>query len=131
MKCSWLLPFVAAVLLCATPFCPALGYLATAIPLLGVAIYDEERRTINQVARDIDKAPSTVWRWIRKGVRGVKLETYVEGAQRYTTVQALDRFRERCTAAANGESVSTGTRTASQRLRAIEQAEAALEREGI
>ncbi|HWB11540.1 MAG TPA: DUF1580 domain-containing protein [Pirellulales bacterium] len=72
---------------------------------------------------------ATVWRWCQRGVRGIKLETIVVGGRRFTTVEALERFITRTTAAANREPASV--RTPRQRQRAIEAAEAALARDGI
>lgn len=34
----------------------------------------------------------TVWRWARKGVRGVKLETEQIGGRLVTTAEAVERF---------------------------------------
>lgn len=36
--------------------------------------------------------PSTVWRWHRKGVRGIRLEALRLGGFFYTSREALDRF---------------------------------------
>jgi len=41
---------------------------------------------------------STVHRWATQGVAGVVLETLVVGGHRVTSVEALQRFAERCTA---------------------------------
>lgn len=35
---------------------------------------------------------STVFRWLNKGTRGVKLESVRIGGRRYTTAEAIDRF---------------------------------------
>jgi len=35
---------------------------------------------------------ATFWRWWRRGVRGVKLETLLIGGKRYTTAEAMQRF---------------------------------------
>ncbi len=37
---------------------------------------------------------TTVWRWARRGVRGVKLECRLLGGRFITSVEALDRFFE-------------------------------------
>jgi hypothetical protein len=43
-------------------------------------LFSEERITLNQLAKETGKNPSTVWRWHLSGVRGgIRLETYVEG----------------------------------------------------
>jgi hypothetical protein len=72
---------------------------------------------------------STVWRWVLVGVRGIKLETFVVGCQRFTTKQAIERFIAATTARANGEPAPT--RTPRQRVRAIEAAERELRKAGI
>lgn len=50
---------------------------------------------------------TTVWRWRSRGVRGVKLETVLCGGRRFTSLEALARFHERVTAAADGEPVAS------------------------
>ena len=39
--------------------------------------------------------PSTVYRWIQRGVRGVRLEVIRIGGTTYTSVEALQRFADR------------------------------------
>jgi hypothetical protein len=71
---------------------------------------------------------STIWRWILKGRRGVKLESIVIGGSRFTSREAMTRFIE----ALNPEQQPVGTiRTSQQRLRASERAAEDLERAGI
>jgi len=72
---------------------------------------------------------STIHRWRMKGVRGVRLETFLRGGIRHTTDEAIERFFEAVTAAADGD--DTPVRTSRQRQRAIEQAERACEQAGI
>ena len=69
---------------------------------------------------------STIHRWRMKGVRGVRLETFLRGGIRYTTDEAIERFFAATTAAADGD--ATPVRTSRQRERAIEQAERELSR---
>jgi hypothetical protein len=73
--------------------------------------------------------PCTLWRWATRGIRGMKLETILIGGIRYTSAEALQRFFERTTAAANGETVAV--RTSKQRAKAIEAAERELAAAGI
>ncbi len=80
-----------------------------------------------KTGKKISKA--TVYRWIYVGVRGEKLSTWFFGGQRYTSLEALDRFFAAITAAANGETPSARTRK--QRDKAIRQAERELEQAGI
>jgi hypothetical protein len=37
-------------------------------------------------------APSTLWRWSARGIRGIKLETVHVGGEVHTTYEALNRF---------------------------------------
>ena len=67
---------------------------------------------------------STLQRWRLRGIHGVKLETILCGGKRYTSHEALQRFFERTTAAADQSISQTGTS-------AIEAAQAHLESEGI
>jgi len=64
---------------------------------------------------------STWWRWWRKGVRGVRLQTYLVGGRRFTTQAAVEAFVAALTAAANGQ--QQPLRTPRQRHAAIERAE--------
>ena len=66
---------------------------------------------------------STIYRWHLRGVRGVRLETILIGGTRFTSREALQRFFDRTTAAAAGETISNNTSTPKQRAKAIEQAE--------
>ena len=44
-------------------------------------------------------APSTLWRWISKGIDGVRLEVVYIGATPHTSREALQRFFDAVTAA--------------------------------
>ncbi len=72
---------------------------------------------------------STTWRWALHGVRGVRLETYSVGVQRFTTQEAIERFVQATTAVANGEQPKP--RTNRQRVAAITQAERSLDQAGM
>jgi hypothetical protein len=72
---------------------------------------------------------STIHRWRMKGVRGVRLETFLRGGIRYTTDEAIERFFAATTAAADG--TAPPVRTPRQRERAMQQAERACERAGF
>ena len=73
---------------------------------------------------------ATCWRWIKRGVRGVKLETVLIGGKRYTSLEALQRFAEATTAAADGDSPATPSTPTEQR-KAHEQACRELDAAGI
>jgi hypothetical protein len=73
--------------------------------------------------------PSTMWRWCLRGVRGIRLESWVVGGRRYTTADAIARFIAATTAAANGE--RPASRTSRQREEAIDRADEELRKEGF
>ena len=94
-------------------------------------LLDEQLLSFSQVARVLPPgrngrpvAPSTVFRWVRDGVRGIRLEAIRIGGRWLTTREAVARFSAALTAA---EAPST-TPTNSCRHR---QAEAALDAAGI
>ena len=70
-----------------------------------------------------------MWRWRLRGIRGVKLETIKIGGRRFTSAEALARFIEQSTAAADG--LPLPTRTNRQREAAIRRAERELDGLGI
>jgi hypothetical protein len=84
--------------------------------------------TLTQAANHLPVRPhaSTLWRWYKRGVRGIKLETLVVAGRRYTSLEALERFVASSTAAADGQ--PHPTRTPLQRQRAIERAEGEMKR---
>ena len=96
-----------------------------------VDISSETILSLAEAARSQPTRPnlSTVWRWVQRGVRGVRLETAMIGGRRVTSVQALSRFHAAVTSAADGS--PRPTRTSRQRQRDIERAEAELAKAGI
>jgi len=83
----------------------------------------ENMISLVEAARSLPGRPhaSSLYRWCRKGVRGVKLQTWLVGGRRYTTIAALEQFIAATTAAADGEPVPT--RTTRRRDTAIRAAE--------
>lgn len=75
--------------------------------------------------------PATCFRWRQHGISGVWLETVKLGGKRLTSVEAVHRFVEATTAAADGPRPSTPARTSRQRQAAISKAEAELDAAGI
>lgn len=73
---------------------------------------------------------STLYRWARRGFAGVKLETIRVGGTLCTSVEALQRFAERLSAADPRASAPIAV-TPARRRREIARAEEALEEEGI
>ena len=72
---------------------------------------------------------ATLFRWRSPGIRNVKLESMMYGGRRVTSLEALDRFFERVTAAADG--VPVRAETPRQRDRQIERAERRAEQLGL
>jgi hypothetical protein len=64
---------------------------------------------------------STIQRWRLRGIKGVKLKTYLYGGKRFVDFKCLEEFFAGVNAAANNESIAT--RTPRQRQREIERAE--------
>ena len=54
--------------------------------------FTEAAKLMPQRRRGRKLAASTLWRWSKKGLRGVHLDSLVVGGQRYTTKTALQRF---------------------------------------
>ena len=68
---------------------------------------------------------STLYRWIHHGTGGVRLESIKVGGALYTSVEALQRFAERCSGGAPNSCPTN------QRKRQIARAEEQLQRDGI
>lgn len=90
---------------------------------MSIAIHVETLLTLSQAARSLPSRPhwSTLQRWRVAGIRGVKLETCLIGGRRFTSAEALERFCNSTTAAANGE--PQPVRTPRQRERDMARAE--------
>ena len=86
---------------------------------------------IAEAPRHIPGRPSlaTVWRWVLSGTRAGKLDSVLIGGRRFTSVEAIQRFAEQSTAAADG--VTAPVRTPRRRERAIAAAERELAEAGI
>src|SRR5208282_97143 len=67
---------------------------------------------------------ATIWRWMLNGVKGIRLESIMVGATRCTSVEAMQRFFDSLTAAADAEHSSAVTPPAvsKSRQKAIEAA---------
>lgn len=83
---------------------------------MAIDITCEQVVTLTQATRHVPArrkgkkpAVSTMYRWSMGGVRGIKLETLMVGGTRCTSVQALQRFFERITAATDGTLTSSST----------------------
>lgn len=67
-------------------------------------LLSEQRLSLTALARQENVNTCTVWRWAKRGAKGVVLETFSVGAKRFTTAEAFRRFAEGCTAATLGRS---------------------------
>lgn len=100
-----------------------------------IDVQSEEVVSIREATGHVPKrngkkvAVSTVWRWAMRGVRGIRLETIVIGGTRRTSLEALQRFFENVTAAADG--TAPRARTSRQREAQMRAAERELESAGI
>jgi Protein of unknown function (DUF1580) len=84
---------------------------------------DESLITLPEAARLLPGRPhvSTLWRWVSRGCRGIRLETLAIGRHRFTSREALERFAAATTAAAGNN--TQPPRTSRQRERDIQRAE--------
>ena len=71
---------------------------------------------------------STIWRWVTRGVKGIRLETVTIGGRRFTSREALERFTAATTAATSGEALTN--RTSKQRELATSKADQELAKSG-
>ena len=87
---------------------------------------------IAEAPQHIPGRPSlaTVWRWVLNGTRAGKLESFLIGGRRFTSLESIQRFAQQSTVAAAGDAPPP-VRTSAQRERAIERAERACERAGL
>lgn len=92
-------------------------------------ILREARLSLKKLARRENVNPSTPWRWVLHGCRGVILESALIGGKRVTSEEAFERFVARLNAPPHIGQVSP--RTATQRQRAVDQAKAELSKAGI
>ncbi len=75
-------------------------------------LLSENRVSMTELARQEKITLPTVWRWRQRGVRGVRLETFMVGGRRFTTQEAHRRFVEAVTAAADGPHLPEPTASA-------------------
>lgn len=95
-----------------------------------IDIQSESLVSIKETPARLPSRPhvATVWRWIQRGCRGVKLETVLVGGRRFTSEESIQRFVEATTAAANGEAAN---HVPTRRRRAVEQAESEMDAAGL
>jgi hypothetical protein len=87
--------------------------------------------TLAEAAKRLPTRPhiASVYRHAQRGVRGIRLETIQVAGTLCTSVEAIQRWCERLTAARNGETLHV--LTSRQRERAVAQAERELSEVGI
>ncbi len=92
-------------------------------------ILDQELIPLREAASIIPTRPhiATIWRWIERGARGHKLESWLVGGQRFTTRDAIESFLGKI----NGTSKLSSPSTPKARQRQIDAAEKELEEMGI
>ena len=91
---------------------------------LSIDLSMENPITLSKASRNVPGGPvhvSTIHRWRLKGCRGVRLETFLRGGIRHTTLEAIERFFAATTAVADGDSPTS--LTSRQREREISRAE--------
>ena len=98
---------------------------------MSIDVFNEETLNLNKAAGLLPERPhaSTLWRWYKRGLRGIKLETIVIGGVRHTSKEALQRFIDRTTAEHDG--IDSSQAPCRKRAAAIAKAEAELEAAGI
>lgn len=90
---------------------------------MAIEILSESRLRIGEAAKRIGVNVSTTWRWVLRGVRGHKLESALVGGQRFTSIEALERFVTKINTPAG---ITGSVRTPKQREKAVAAAEQAL-----
>ena len=67
---------------------------------MALDLSQEQLLTLAEASRIIPGSPhfSTLWRWYRRGIRGICLETVIVGGRRFTSHEAIARFIGRTTA---------------------------------
>ena len=94
-------------------------------------LLQETRVSLTQLAHQEGVSIPTTRRWAMRGIKGIRLETIQIGGRRFTSLESYARAVERWTAAANGDSVTSTSRTNRQHQAAIARDEAELAADGI
>jgi len=87
---------------------------------MAIDLLSESRISPTKLARREGISPSTPWRWLLRGVKGHKLESFLVGGKRYTTLEAYQRFIVALNAGPGERPVA---RTTKQREAAVARAE--------
>lgn len=96
-----------------------------------IDISSEQLLTFTAATKLLPERPNvaTLWRWRTAGCRGVRLETVLVGGKRYTSAEALQRFVDSVTAAADGVDAKPATNR--HRKASVDRAEKELAEMGI
>jgi len=92
-----------------------------------VKLPDKEHFNLREVASALDVHAATVWRWALKGLRGIKLPTFLVGGRRYVRREDLESFLD----ALNNGPGEPEKSASHQKAAAIAAAEAELDAAGI
>jgi len=98
---------------------------------MSINIQNESLLSLVKAAQFHNVHVSTVHRWRLRGNLGVKLETVRIGGKRMTSREALERFHERVTAAADGSVAVSCPESDRARERRLAKVEAELTAAGI
>ncbi len=69
-------------------------------------------------------SPATLHRWRLRGLRGIRVVTFLRGGRRYITPEAAAEFFAAVTAAADGQPLDLGQHRGGAALRAAKELEA-------
>jgi hypothetical protein len=101
---------------------------------MAIDIGTEQLLTLPQAAATLPGRPNvcTIFRWVQRGVKNVRLETVKIGGRRYTSAEALQRFAQQCSAVREGQQPEPAPVVLSaQRRKQIENARRILDEAGI
>jgi predicted nucleic acid-binding Zn ribbon protein len=98
---------------------------------VAIDIATETLITPNECARRCDSHISWVYRQFNPGRHGIRLEKAKLGGKTVTSVEALQRFVDRVTAAESGEPGPDVARPTASRQKAIEKADRELSELGV
>ena len=96
-----------------------------------VALLAEKRISLTQLAKREGVNTSTVWRWVNRGVRGVKLAAFCVGGRSFATDSLWEQFVRATTAAADRDESIVTSQPSRAAANAHDAEEAFLAAEGI
>jgi len=98
-----------------------------------IDLQTEKIVTLTEAAKMLPGRPavSTLWRWRTRGVHGIRLETRKLGHSRVTSMEAIERFSEAVTAAADGKTATIAAPVTARRQRELDRVDRELSKAGI